>query len=97
MFNILSEALNNVEKHADASVVFVSLSQKEDQLCLVVTDDGVGMDVPTKPLNELLRSQNFGMTDMYWWSSIAGGDFVIEPNNPQGMRIRLTFPLVTSG
>jgi signal transduction histidine kinase len=95
LFNVLSEALNNVEKHSGASTVSVFLFQKEDQLCLTVADNGVGIDEPTKPLNELLRAQSFGMTDMYWWSSIAEGDLVIESNRPQGTRIRLALPLTT--
>jgi signal transduction histidine kinase len=39
---VVSEALTNAAKHAQASVVKVELDAREDVLRLVISDDGVG-------------------------------------------------------
>lgn len=45
LFRIAEEILQNVAEHAKASDVFVSLSATEKIICLLVTDDGIGLNV----------------------------------------------------
>lgn len=45
IYRILQEALNNIIKHARASMVEVKIYQRPDDLILSVIDDGVGFDV----------------------------------------------------
>jgi signal transduction histidine kinase len=47
-YYVVSEALTNAAKHAQASVVNVEVSVAEDALHLVVTDDGVGGADPSR-------------------------------------------------
>lgn len=46
VFRIVQEALNNIEKHADASFALVELKRDEakNELWLQVADDGIGID-----------------------------------------------------
>lgn len=45
MFRILQEVLQNIYKHAQASIVKISIELKNNVICLSVVDDGVGFDV----------------------------------------------------
>ncbi|HIP73185.1 MAG TPA: hypothetical protein EYH05_17530, partial [Anaerolineae bacterium] len=73
-YYILTEALNNVDKHAQATRVDVTLCYDEAGLTLEVRDNGVGADVVTRPLTELLRGHHMGVADMHRWASIGGGE-----------------------
>ncbi|WP_445385195.1 tetratricopeptide repeat-containing sensor histidine kinase [Robiginitalea sp. IMCC44478] len=42
LYRILQECLQNVIKHAKASLVTITMEQRQDHLCICVKDDGVG-------------------------------------------------------
>ncbi|MCF8450227.1 MAG: hypothetical protein K9G49_10195 [Taibaiella sp.] len=44
LFRVLQELLTNTIKHASAKVVTISVNQKEGQITVKYTDDGIGMD-----------------------------------------------------
>jgi signal transduction histidine kinase len=44
LFRVAQEALNNVARHARASLASVALRQMDGGLLLAVSDDGVGFD-----------------------------------------------------
>ena len=91
-YYILTEALNNINKHARATLVDVSLYYDEAVLTLVVKDNGVGTDVVAQPVTELLRRHHIGVADMYRWASMARGTLEIGANTPTGTVIRLMLP-----
>ncbi|HRO45520.1 PAS domain S-box protein [Agriterribacter sp.] len=45
LYRIVQEQLNNIVKHAHAHNVTVHIEQMEDKVLLVITDDGVGVDL----------------------------------------------------
>jgi signal transduction histidine kinase len=45
LYRIIQELLNNTVKHARAQHVLIQLSQADDEISLVVEDDGRGFDV----------------------------------------------------
>jgi len=45
LFRIMQEALTNIERHAEARQVFISLEEAEHQVRLHVSDDGIGFNV----------------------------------------------------
>ncbi|MCP5094313.1 MAG: hypothetical protein GY943_02040 [Chloroflexi bacterium] len=92
-YYILTEALNNVSKHAQATTVHVDFVYEHDTLTLEVKDDGIGGDVVTLPLAELLRRQHTGISDMHRWASIGKGRLEITANEPSGTVIKLLLPV----
>ncbi|TYA53326.1 tetratricopeptide repeat protein [Formosa maritima] len=44
-YRIIQEALQNIYKHANASEVHISFKQKNNVICLSISDNGVGFDV----------------------------------------------------
>jgi signal transduction histidine kinase len=55
LYRILQESLNNVARHAEASQVAITLTKWHDQVCLDVTDNGVGFDPELVPEHMGLR------------------------------------------
>ncbi len=45
IYRIIQELLNNSIKHAKASEILIEINQKEDEISLLVEDDGIGFDV----------------------------------------------------
>jgi signal transduction histidine kinase len=81
---VLTEALNNVVKHAQATTIHVSLCYSSD-LRLTVSDDGLGMEIATMSLNGALQDNHFGLAHMQRWAMMGGGRLFIRGNEPTGL------------
>jgi len=93
VYYVLTEALNNVSRHAQATLVQVRLDCTEQALTLAICDDGVGgMDDSQQSYFELLRRGHFGLADMHRWALTGGGELQVGPNFPNGTVIRLSLP-----
>ncbi|MGD0398299.1 MAG: PAS domain S-box protein [Syntrophobacteraceae bacterium] len=76
IFRVAQEALNNIAKHSKAEWVDISLSKNGSGIELIVSDDGVGMD-----LDLTLRTspaKSLGLTSMRERAELTGGSFSIE-------------------
>ena len=51
LYRIIQELLNNIVRHAEARHVLIQFTRFDDELSLVVEDDGKGFDVTTKKLD----------------------------------------------
>jgi two-component system sensor histidine kinase DegS len=91
-YHILIESLNNIRKHAQATIVTIGLSSQEENLCLVVEDDGVGSSVAALSLPDLVRRRHFGLADMYEWANMINGELVFSCRDGGGTRVSLTVP-----
>jgi signal transduction histidine kinase len=83
-YYIVSEALTNAAKHADATRVWVSVRIDDDRLCLSIRDDGVGGADPTR------GSGLIGLKDRV---EAIGGEISIESPPQEGTRIEVELPL----
>ncbi|WP_431045461.1 ATP-binding protein [Streptomyces sp. P1-3] len=83
-FFLVSEALTNVLKHADAARVAIRISHDEEALLLAISDDGVGF-----PTGSRLGSGLTGMRDRI---EAVGGELSIEsrPGGGTTVHARLT-------
>lgn len=91
-YYILTEIMNNISKHSQASEVNISLHYKESLLTLEVRDNGIGI-VGNLSLTELLRKHHIGIADMHRWASIGGGTLTINQNKPLGTVVKLALPI----
>ncbi|HWT69770.1 MAG TPA: transporter substrate-binding domain-containing protein [Pseudomonas sp.] len=87
LFRILQEALTNVMRHAQAHTVELTLALEGDELCLTVSDDGVGFVV-----NEG-RSTSFGLVGMRERVLIMGGELSLESELDEGTTLEVRVPL----
>ncbi len=93
LFRLIQESLNNVGKHAQASVVGVSLNlTPPDNVTLLVQDDGQGFDLSR--LNQRIQHKNLGLEQMGEMVDKAGGKLQISSQPGQGTQIKAILPLL---
>ena len=71
LYYIIQEAIRNAIHHGNADEIEVSLSQKEDMLCLIIRDNGVGYDNTT-------ASDGRGVNIMHHRTKLLDGSVTIE-------------------
>jgi signal transduction histidine kinase len=87
VYYILQESLNNISKHAQASLIAVSLLEKPQQLILSVTDNGRGF------VDSQSRPGQFGLLSMRERANALGGQLHIESDTARGCTVRLLLPI----
>jgi signal transduction histidine kinase len=85
ILRIVQEALNNVRKHADATVVRVGASAGEEGLTIRVIDNGKGFS-PDR------GTRGFGLIGMRERAGLIGARLEIEAAPRDGTRITLAVP-----
>ncbi|MCU0116643.1 transporter substrate-binding domain-containing protein [Pseudomonas sp. B2M1-30] len=87
LFRILQEALTNVMRHAQAHTVELTLALEGDELCLTVSDDGVGFVAAAG------RPTSFGLVGMRERVLIMGGRLTLESEPGEGTSLHVWVPL----
>jgi signal transduction histidine kinase len=89
VLRVLGEALANVERHADAEHVLVTLESEGGALVLTVADDGCGVGDGD---DRRLREGHFGIALMRERAASIGAALEIGPGPAGGTRVRLEVP-----
>lgn len=90
VFRIVQEALQNVRKHAAASMVTIAGEIQGKTLHLSIQDDGRGFDTSrAKPRD----SKNFGLTSMKERADLIGGELIVNSSPGHGTEVTLLVPL----
>jgi two-component system NarL family sensor kinase len=87
LYRIAQEALNNVNRHASARRLTVSLGMQPDQVTLLVEDDGRGFDPSQTP------EGRYGLIGLNERAKLLGGTFELCSTPGSGTRIKVTIPL----
>lgn len=87
---IVHEIFVNVERHARAQIVTVTLRAEHDALVLIVRDDGVGL--PHRGTDGWRGDANFGMRSMAKSVRDLGGTFEVRQAEPVGLEVRVRIP-----
>ncbi|MCX6290220.1 MAG: PAS domain S-box protein [Bacteroidetes bacterium] len=87
-FRILQESLTNISRHAQASVVKISLRKQNEILILEIQDNGKGISP-----NEITDKRSIGLLGMTERAKILKGEFTISGNPGTGTFTRLTIPI----
>jgi signal transduction histidine kinase len=93
-FSIIQEAVNNVEKHAQAKNIWISVKSLGDKLAIAVKDDGRGFDIE-QVQESYSQKGNLGLLNMKERTEIAGGKLKIESKPGRGTSVTLDLPLDT--
>jgi len=86
LYRVCQEALRNVEKHAGASEVFVSVGRDDGSAVLTVTDDGRG--IPAEEAGE----GHMGLQIVDDLVRDAGGTLAVAPGPSGGTVVRVEVP-----
>jgi signal transduction histidine kinase len=87
VFRILQETLTNVAKHSKATRVNVSLREVEDDLELVVTDNGRGIRE-----EDLHKPKSFGLLGIRERVDFRGGEVKIAGKKGKGTTVTVRMP-----
>jgi signal transduction histidine kinase len=91
LLRIVSEALTNVRKHADATMVRIAAEVSDGELLITVTDNGRGFSY-----DEAL-DQGLGLRGMHERARLIGGSLLVRSELSGGSTVEVRTPLVAPG
>jgi signal transduction histidine kinase len=94
-FRIVQEALHNIIKHADATLIKVALIFQPQLFTLKINDNGIGFNTDELKNNNY-KSPGLGIRNMNNRANIINSNFQITSIPQKGTAIILTLPLLTS-
>jgi signal transduction histidine kinase len=83
----VQEALTNVRRHADATVVRVRAAVEDGRLVLEVRDNGRGFD------QSAVGDDSYGLAGMRERAALVGGELEIQSAPQKGTRVTLQVPV----
>ncbi len=84
LYRVVQEALNNVNRHADAEMVSVLLERMDGNVTAIVEDNGRGFDVEAIISG---NSERLGLVGMRERIELVGGSLAIESSEGQGTTV----------
>lgn len=90
LFRICQEALQNVEKHAQATFARVKVDFQKDWLYIVIEDNGIGFN--EKEVLET-KKDSYGLLSMRERVEVIGGDMTIKSEPGVGTKICIQAPM----
>jgi signal transduction histidine kinase len=87
LFRIVQESLTNIARHAQASVVDITLEEVAGEAVLRVRDNGVGFDTSRR------KDGSFGLIGMRERAVLLGAQINVVSKPGQGTEILLHIPL----
>ncbi|GIZ51853.1 sensor histidine kinase [Noviherbaspirillum aridicola] len=88
VFRILQESLNNIARHARATLVRVEMRIDSQRLTMAIKDNGIGM-YP----GDRRKVRRFGLVGIEERVTILGGELGIDSSPGQGTVVRLSIPM----
>ena len=88
LFFILQESLTNIQKHAHAENVTVSINFKAREVCMQVKDDGIGFNV--KKVAD--QPRHYGLSSMHQRVELLNGTLNISSNKKNGTTVDVHIP-----
>ncbi len=89
-YRVAQEALVNIGKHARAKDVHLSLLHEDDQLIMLIQDNGLGFDAPIT-LHDLTAQSHFGLAGMRERIALIGGEWSLKSKPGGGTTIRVSW------
>ena len=90
LFYIFQEALNNINKHAQAKKISVRLQYETDNLLLQITDDGKGMGITQNKESDTIKGA--GLMNMKNHAEMIGANLSIISDIGIGTEVKITVP-----
>jgi PAS domain S-box-containing protein len=91
-YRVAQEALTNIVRHAHARNVSFKFRQRDNEITIVICDDGVGFDAAAKR-RRIALGPSLGLRGMQERAELLGGTFVITSSLRTGTKIQVQIPL----
>ena len=92
IFRLLQEAVNNVTKHSEASVIDLCLEGLNERIELTIEDNGIGFDVEREMAEGRIK-EGIGLSSMKERTELSGGSFLIQSHKGAGTRVKASWSL----
>ncbi|CAM2844008.1 tetratricopeptide repeat-containing sensor histidine kinase [Flavobacterium frigoris] len=89
LYRIMQESLQNINKYANANTIRIELKKKDDNLSLVISDNGVGF-------NTKIKKKGIGIQNMLTRINECNGEFHITSKKDEGTIITIIIPIEQS-
>jgi signal transduction histidine kinase len=93
LFRVLQEAVTNVVKHSGADRVGVILDAADNEVRLIVEDDGHGFDMANGADGRDLGMQRLGLLGVRERLALVGGSLEVESSEQGGTTVYVRIPL----
>lgn len=93
LLRIIQEACSNAIRHADPTLIQVILKYEEDDISVVIMDDGTGFDVEASDTNSREDNSGFGLSMMKERVYLLSGTIHIESEIGKGTTITVKVPI----
>ena len=87
IYRISQEAMNNIAKHSQATLVNLYLQKENGRIELAIEDNGLGFNLNT------IRRKGLGLSTMRERTELTGGAYTIQSVKGSGTTIRCSWPL----
>jgi signal transduction histidine kinase/ABC-type taurine transport system substrate-binding protein len=91
IYRVLQEALNNVVKHSQATLVRICLTKSNTKINLTIDDNGCGFE-PEDVVSSKKVGRGLGLTSMRERITLTGGSFSIESQELKGTVLQASWP-----
>ena len=88
IYRVMQELITNTIKHANATLINISIEEQEDNLIFLYTDNGVGIDV------EKQKRSGMGMQNIEARLSMINAAYKITSSPGNGFSISIQLPLI---
>ena len=89
LFRVFQEIINNIIKHANASVIDVRLAFQSQQFVLCVKDNGIGFDI-----NNIQTGSGIGLRNIINRTQIIGASYFIDSQAMKNTTIKIELPVL---
>ena len=86
VYRIIQEALQNIDKYAQAKLVIIQMDHLKNAIAIEINDNGIGFTINTK-------KNGIGLTNMQTRMQEMNGTFSITSQPKKGTQINLTIPI----
>jgi len=89
IYRIIQEACHNSIKHSHASLIEISIQEKNKKLIIIFKDNGIGFDYDAA----LLEKSGMGLRSFKRRTELMGGQFYVESRKGIGTALSFEIPL----
>lgn len=93
LWRIAQEAVANAERHADAALIEVIISETDVYFVIEIKDDGIGLSSDESRVDQVNASASYGITGMRERAELLGATLSIEELQPKGTIVKVELPL----
>lgn len=93
IFRIIQEAINNAIKYSQAETIEIDLNQSDNDLIIMVKDEGKGFDTRLVEARSVNIESGRGFFNMYERTEYVNGHLSIQSEPSRGTTVTLTVPV----